>query len=309
MSLLREIQNDLARPDADVVTVLRKCKILAARLNSLELTHWVDSELNGYAVSEPIPEYRLLRAQCYGNFMNRGWRANNQPIPPVAIPEEHRDTFFAPIQFREGITTAMAFASEKGATIDEPWIAILVKRHQVMYPQMACMSAWREISGTRFRQLIDAVKNRILDFSLKIEAENPSAGEASPNSQPIAKEKLQPLVQNTFYGPVGNVAQNSDHFSQVSSTPEPDDLNRLVRELTQHIGELGLSDREKQRADAQIAILKTELAGEPDPAIVAQAGQTLRNITEGAIGSLIATAAQPPVWAWIHQILAAFGAK
>jgi hypothetical protein len=309
MSLLREIQNDLARPDADVVTVLRKCKILAARLNSVELTHWVDSELNGYGEAEPIPEYRLLRAQCYGDFMNIRWRAEHQPIHPIAVPEEHRETFFAPIQFREGITTAMAFASADGATIDEPLIAIMVKRHQVMYPQMECMSAWKKISATQFQQLIDAVKNRVLDFSLKIEAENPSAGEASPNSQPVAKEKLQPLVQNTFYGPVGNVAQNSDHFSQSSGTLRADDLSRLVRELTQHIDELGLNDREKQRADAQIAILRTELAGEPDPAIITQAGRTLRNITEGAIGSLIATAAQPPVWAWIHQTLTAFGAK
>lgn len=32
MSLLRDIQNDLASAENDVTTVLRKCKILAARL-------------------------------------------------------------------------------------------------------------------------------------------------------------------------------------------------------------------------------------------------------------------------------------
>lgn len=309
MSLLREIQNDLARPDADVVTVLRKCKILAARLNSVELTHWVDSELNGYAESEPLPEYRMLRAQSYGNFMSIGWRAEHQPIPAFAVPEEDRETFFAPIGFRDGITIAMVFASD-GATAELPWLTVSINRHRVMFPQMECMSAWRQISGTQFRQLVDAVKNRILDFSLKIEAENPSAGEALPNSEPVAKDKLQPLVQNTFYGPVANVAQNSANFTQTSGGMlQADELSRLVRELTQHLDELGLDDREKQRVDAQVAILKTELSGEPDLAIVTQAGRTLRNITEGAIGSLIATAAQPDVWVWIHQMLAALGAK
>ena len=41
-----------------------------------------------------------------------------------------------------------------------------------------------------------------------------------------------------------------------------------------------------------------------DRVIVKQAGRTLRNITEGAIGSLIATAAQPTVWAWAAPIIA-----
>jgi len=70
---------------------------------------------------------------------------------------------------------------------------------------------------------------------------------------------------------------------------------------------LNLDVRQKQRAEAQIATIRAELAGDPDPTIVKQAARTLRNITEGAIGSLLATAAQPGVWHWIHQALAAFG--
>jgi len=51
--------------------------------------------------------------------------------------------------------------------------------------------------------------------------------------------------------------------------------------------------------NAQLAIIETELEAEPDPVIVQQAGRTLRNITEGAIGSLVAAAVQPTVWAWV----------
>ena len=77
--------------------------------------------------------------------------------------------------------------------------------------------------------------------------------------------------------------------------------------IKQRLDELELDDRQKQRAKAQIAILTTECSGELDRAIVYQAGHTLRNITEGAIGSLLATAAQPTVWIWIHQMLSKFG--
>jgi hypothetical protein len=46
MSLLREIQNDLSRTEVDVPIVLRKCKILAARLGSKEFSQWIEWELN-----------------------------------------------------------------------------------------------------------------------------------------------------------------------------------------------------------------------------------------------------------------------
>jgi hypothetical protein len=109
-----------------------------------------------------------------------------------------------------------------------------------------------------------------------------------------------------FHGSVGNVAQNAAHFSQTASIGiQPNDLARLVHDFSSHIDELNLDNRQKQRAEAQLAILNAELGGEPDAEIVKQAGRTLWNITQGAIGSLIATAAvQPGVWHWIQQMLA-----
>lgn len=167
---------------------------------------------------------------------------------------------------------------------------------------------WGEVPATEFEQLVSAVKNRMLDFALRIEVENPDAGEALPNTRPIPTEKVQPLVQNTFFGPIGNVAQHSEHFNQTASVEiQIEDISRLVAELTAHIDELNLDARQRQRAEVQIAALKTEISGTPDPAIVRQAGRTLRNIIEGAIGSLLATAAtNQDVWQWVHQRLASF---
>jgi hypothetical protein len=82
------------------------------------------------------------------------------------------------------------------------------------------------------------------------------------------------------------------------------DLTKLVMVIADHLDELQLDARQKQRAEVQIATLKTELVGDPDPVIVTQALRTLRNITEGAMGSLLATAMQPTVWHWIQQALA-----
>jgi hypothetical protein len=306
MSLLRDIQNDLASAGGDVTTVLRKCKILAARLGSDELAQWVECELNGYPESQPTPEYRRLSIIYYASFMNIAWRVPKQPVLLQVIPEKYRDSFTY-IEFRDGIAKASTFARSKGGvTIERPELILALQGK--MYPDMNCQGVWGEIPATEFEQLLSAVKNRILDFALKIEAENPEAGEALPNTCPVPTEKLQPLVQNTFYGPVGNVAQHSEHFNQTASMGiRPQDISTLVTELAAHLDELNLDARQKQRAEAQIATLKAELTGDPDPVIVRQAGRTLRNITEGAIGSLLATAATNPLlWQWIHQTLASF---
>jgi hypothetical protein len=112
-------------------------------------------------------------------------------------------------------------------------------------------------------------------------------------------------VQNVFYGPVGNIAQNSENFTQNASMVSADQLLRFVAEFTNHLNELGLDHRQRQRAEAQLTALKAESASEPDSAIVKQTAVTLRSITEGAIGSLLAAAVQPTVWNWIHETLKA----
>jgi hypothetical protein len=159
------------------------------------------------------------------------------------------------------------------------------------------------MSNSDFEQMISAIKNRILDFVLQIEAEDPNAGDAAVNSHPIASDKLQSLVHNHFYAAVGNLAQASHEFSQTATVViSPNELSNLVAEFTNHVDELKLDEPTKRRAMAQLATLKAQ-ENDPDPVIVRQAGRTLRNLTEGAIASMLATAAQPHVWRWIHQIM------
>ena len=300
MTLLREIQSDVSSADADLAIILRKCKVLAARLRSEELAQWVGWELDGYPESQPLPGYRRLVATCYANFMNVAWHAERQPFLWPVLPKEARDALER-IEFRDGVAKALAFA-RKGATIVRPELALLVQGK--MYPEMKCFGAWMEVAGTEFDQLLSAVKNRILDFVLRVETENPDAGEAPANTQPVPPEKLQPLVQN-FFGPVGNIAHGSHSFTQVSHVVlSDDDLRRLLVDFKTHLQELNLDPLQRRKAEAQLATLDAQLMGEPDPLIVRQAGRTLRNITEGAIGSLLAAAAQPTVWSWIHQVLA-----
>lgn len=82
------------------------------------------------------------------------------------------------------------------------------------------------------------------------------------------------------------------------------DAAKLIADLAQHLNELNLDPHQTKKAEAQIATIEAQLADEADPVIVRQAGRTLRNITEGAIGSLLATAVQPTIWHAVQQGMA-----
>ena len=121
------------------------------------------------------------------------------------------------------------------------------------------------------------------------------------------EEGARPGVENNFYGPVGNIAQNSSRFSQAADLGiQRGELAKLLEELTAHFHEMNLDARQEQRAKVQMATIEAELDGVPDSGIVRQAMKTLRAITEGAIGSLVASGAQAYVWPWIANVLAKF---
>jgi hypothetical protein len=169
-------------------------------------------------------------------------------------------------------------------------------------------AAWRYLKD---RGLIDTFS---ISYTARINAAGIDAIEGAQRrpDQPSANfpSVSYNIVYNTMnvgtisHSPVQQGGVESAQSQAVTySAQDLADLSRLVSEIAAHIDELRLDTRQKLKANAQIATLKAQLTDEPDPVIVKQAGRTLRNITEGAIGSLLATAAQPTVWAWVREIM------
>jgi hypothetical protein len=91
MSLLRDLQNDLATSGGDITTVLRKAKILAARLKNKSFEEWIHRELNGYSDKATLPKYRVLRVQSRA-YLIFGWHhIPSAQVMATLIPEEFRE--------------------------------------------------------------------------------------------------------------------------------------------------------------------------------------------------------------------------
>lgn len=216
MSLLREIQDAAIDSKTDLASLLRKCKVLAARLGSEEFKSWVDSELSGYKNVEDLPEYRVLHVTSKGHFSGAfGSGINNADIPMFCLPEKFRETM-SRSNMMEPVASIEALVSKSdGGTAQEPWNPDFVAMvGQKIYRNMNCMQAWKVIPITALIAALDEIRNRILNFVLEIEAQDPDAGEAALNSSPVPPEKVNQIFNTYISGSVQNVATGSHSFEQ-----------------------------------------------------------------------------------------------
>src|SRR5262249_981540 len=183
------------------------------KAGSEEFGRWVDWELNGYPEGQPLPEYRRLPVQCYANFIDKGWRADRQPIQLDVLPKEVREAL-THSEFRDGIAKASILV-EHGTQIERSDLVPLLQGN--MLPAMRCVRVWMALPENGFAELLGSVRTRALDFVLEIEGENPDAGEATPGSRPVPVERLGMLVRKHF-GSVRTVVQpnKSESIPQIA---------------------------------------------------------------------------------------------
>lgn len=215
MSLLRDIQNAAVDSTTDLATVLRKCKILGARLGSREFKEWVDHELNGYPDLESIPTYRILRVHSKGHFSGPfGSGLRNAGIPLMNIPGEMRE-LLQYSHLTSSVATLESLTRQGGGFAQENWPPDIVAMFaDSFYYNMNCLQAWKVIPIGGIVGILNSVRNKILSFVLEIEAEAPDAGEAPVNSSPVPQARVQQIFNTYITGTVHNLASGGSNIER-----------------------------------------------------------------------------------------------
>ena len=217
MNLLEEIQNAAADPSSSVSTLLRKCKILAARLGNQQLNDWIIWESDGYPEDVSVPNYRIWQLQVKGNFLGPyGSCLNRAPIPAVNLPKNVRKSYNE-YKCRFSIASVeSAMENENKAVLTTGGLASVLGGN--VYSGMTCVECWAEFGIGDCTELLNAVRNRALDFSLALWTENPTVGESNSNAQElINQEKVTKLFNQTFnttvHGGTANLLGTANHSS------------------------------------------------------------------------------------------------
>ncbi len=241
MSLLREIQSLAVSSENKISDLLRKCKILSARLSNREFQEWIDNELSGYKTIDKLPGYRIIKqVEIKGHFSGFfGSGLRNAIIPPSCIDESIRESLFSEY-LMQGISVYEGLLKEKNEGSFQSSLPsdFIVYYGQRIYENMNCMAAWKVIPRGSVLGLVDDVRNRVLSFALEIEKVNPEAGEAAVNSEPIPQSSINQIFYTQIYGNVASISSESKKNTNIFNINVKGDFQGLVKMLR----ELGIEN-------------------------------------------------------------------
>ncbi len=273
MGLLEDIQNAAVDGRSDLGSILRKCKLLASRLGSKPLEDWLVWESNGYPPEVDVPDYRKWSLQIRGHFAGPfGSQVNYVIVPPVCLPEKTRE-WVENYECRESVTTLEAALAEvKGHNLQlsPPNLQLIVNKR--ILPQYVCMQAWAEYGPAHLVELLNTVRNRILDFALALGKEQPTlldAEDGSVKKGAIDASKVTQIFNTTIHGPTQFVGSAS------------------TSAFTLNVG--------KQDIASLQAFLKANGIEENDRADLRSAVQSEPTLSDGQFG--------PKVSAWITRMM------
>jgi len=206
MGLVNELQESAERDD--VLTVLRKAKRLSSKLSRQDMSDWLDHEQNGYPAEVELPKYRTVRAQiCYntnGYIPAGGGMMHNGVIPLQGAPLVDADV-------REPIGEVMVYVEEMDKTkrgiyrTTPQALADHLKRtisgHSDTIDQLTFLT---RLNDYQLRDIPEQVKNRVLDWALKLEA----AGVTGNDQSFTAKEKQ--LAESIILNVAGGIDQSNN---------------------------------------------------------------------------------------------------
>lgn len=245
MSLLAEIRDSCANSSVKLGDLLRKCLVLAARLDQEEFRQWAEHELNGYDGGARLPDYRVLKAIPKGNFLGfDGTQFRSAQIPSLALPEGIQETVGV-VHLRDPISSLEELARSKEDVLEVPWPADLVALvGRRMFRNMNCLGAWEEIPRGAIVAVVEAVRNRTLKLTLEVESELGEEAGGMADFRSVEPDRVGQMVQNIIYGNVGNIAAHSKDVRQEATLlVRVNDLESL-KEYLSGLG-VGSSDLEE----------------------------------------------------------------
>lgn len=175
MDILKEIRNEIIDESVSISSILRKARVLASLLKDKNFEKWVLSELNGYDEEDKdIPNYRILNVDSTGDFSGPfGSGAKNMPIPTFNLPDYVRE-FTNDTKITQGVKSIETLAQSDSNTLVLNWppeyIAVCQSK---IYERMNLYSARKVIGRSEMVQILDTIRNRLLDFILELQTKNP----------------------------------------------------------------------------------------------------------------------------------------
>jgi hypothetical protein len=233
MSVLEGIQQAAVDSSVDLATLLRKCKLMSARLGSRPLEEWVIHESNGYPDDVQVPEYRIWPLELKGHFSGPfGSGMRNAPIPRAVLPPKAKKAYER-YECRLSVANVEVSLAQADGMIRLSTGDLALVLGMNVYENKNCIQAWAEFSSNSLVELLNSVRNRILDFAIALWKESPDAGATNQSiASQLPAERITQIFNTTVFGGSANLVGQAV-ASTISFSVSQNDWPSLKRLLTE----------------------------------------------------------------------------
>ncbi|MDB5439959.1 MAG: hypothetical protein JWM33_2386 [Caulobacteraceae bacterium] len=201
--LIEEIQRDAIDDTVSVSQLLRRMKIAASKLRLGSVEAWVEHELSGYPDEQNLPSYRIIGGVAVVHHVRAGWRM-------MALGSNEQINAAFQINLFSGSVSEI----ESRANAEEQLILTFpefLERMAVSNLPVGVDKVGLSVDPGKFKAALDAVRNRCLDWALKME----EAGVTGEGLSFSSKEKE--AAQSVTYNITGNNTRLNINSEDASS--------------------------------------------------------------------------------------------
>lgn len=301
MKLLDDIVDGATEDEETLSNLLRKCLVLAHRLNNEKLKTWVEKELDGYDDDDEMPQYRVIRAQAKGVlFGPLQGVINDQPLSPHILEKEHRH-WAQEARLNGPIASYEKFANpaEDDGNPRILWPAAMVAYYQSKFMRDWTLNrAWIEIPTSSMRGLADSVRNRILRLALELKSE---LGTVEDDPQKLPPAKVDQQVINIIYGGQNVIGSTAEQIVQSTQSIV---IENDVESLLTAFKELGVSE---PRLKELLAAIEDDAKKSGAPTFGERTKAWLKNLSANAGAAGLKVAADVATKVGTKMLLQYFG--
>lgn len=199
-SFVVDLQKKAIDTNFDIVELVRTAYLISGKLGLSDFNNWLEKELKGYGASDKLPNYRILNGRLYSD--------TGYGKKPVILQdcEDSVEKLISESEMRLPITCIVDLINDQNSDYVEEKLS------------SECINEFNRASGNKnynffiwhdkysFKRIIDAVRNIILDWSIKLE------NEGIIDNELIFSDRDKKLAQTTHtinFNVTGNI-ENSN---------------------------------------------------------------------------------------------------
>ena len=278
-SIVLDLQNEVTKPDCDIVSVLRKAHLIAIKLGLTDFDKWILCELNGYQNNDKVPDYRKIRGLLKALNPYRGWI-------PTAMYDEELENEICRISVRNSVSEIISLYSQK----QELGVEFTGEKLMFINSLFASPSPLKyavHLSPTAIIDIVEKVKTALLEWTIKLESEGILGEGMIFDTTEKETAKTIPQTINNYYGntsvinaPVEGSVIATGNDNTVEFTYEK--AENAVSEIESAIEKEDISAENKETAIEMLTEIKEKINAQKKPSIIKSALVGLKDFLIGA---------------------------